>query len=315
MGNTVVASGAPPPPSSPSSSTPDPPKRNDNPGTFEEIHKSTKDVFPNFFEGGRLMMQRGLSNHFQVTHIINLSSTDPSGYRFGATYVGSKQLGPAESYPILLGDCDPSGNVSANLIHQFGERIRAKAAAQIQRSKYQATKLAADYMGDDFTASITLGNIDVLKGSGVVVGHYLQKITKSTSLGSEIAYQCGPMIPGGQLAVVSLAARYSGEKWTASGTLGGAGVHACYYQKCSDQLQMGVEFETNTRAQKCVASIGYQVDIPRADLVFRGVVDSDWNIGSTLEKKLSPLPFTLALCGQFSHTENVFRMGCAFVIG
>jgi mitochondrial import receptor subunit TOM40 len=150
------------------------PKRPFNPGTFEDLHKPTKDVFPTNFEGARLMVQRALSNHFQVSHILNMSSSDPSGYRFGATFVGTKLLGPGEAFPILLGDVDPSGNVSANIIHQFGERLRTKAFAQIQKSKYQSTKLSADYMGDNYTASLMLGNIDLLKNSGVVVGHYLQ---------------------------------------------------------------------------------------------------------------------------------------------
>lgn len=46
----------------------------------------------------------------------------------------------------------------------------------------------------------------------------------------------------------------------------------CYYQKASDQLQLGVEFETSLRLMEAQASIGYQVDIPKADLVFRGIL-------------------------------------------
>lgn len=55
-----------------------------------------------------------------------------------------------------------------------------------------------------------------------------------------------------------------------SGTIGLAGVHVCYYQKASEQLQLGIEIETNFRAQEAVATIGYQVDLPKAELVFRG---------------------------------------------
>ena len=55
-----------------------------------------------------------------------------------------------------------------------------------------------------------------------------------------------------------------------SGTLGASGVHICYYQKASEQLQLGVELDTNFRVQESVASIGYQVDLPKADLCFRG---------------------------------------------
>ena len=48
------------------------------------------------------------------------------------------------------------------------------------------------------------------------------------------------------------------------------GLHLCYYQKASEQLQLGVEFETRLRMMEAQASIGYQVDIPKADLVFKG---------------------------------------------
>jgi hypothetical protein len=76
------------------------------------------------------MVNKGLSNHFQVSHTINLSTAQP-GYRFGATYVGTKQFSPSEAFPILLGDIDPSGNLNANIIHQFTPRIRCKFASQV----------------------------------------------------------------------------------------------------------------------------------------------------------------------------------------
>lgn len=47
-------------------------------------------------EGVRLVVNKGLSNHFQVSHTVTLSTLGESGYRFGSTYVGSKQTGPAE---------------------------------------------------------------------------------------------------------------------------------------------------------------------------------------------------------------------------
>jgi mitochondrial import receptor subunit TOM40 len=89
------------------------------------------DVMPVFFEGAKLMVNKGLSNHFQVSHTINLCSAAPSGYRFGATYVGTKQYGPSEAFPVILGDIDPSGNLNANIIHQFAPNIRCKFASQV----------------------------------------------------------------------------------------------------------------------------------------------------------------------------------------
>ena len=50
----------------------------------------------------------------------------PSGYRFGATYVGLKMLSPSEAYPLLLADIDPSGNLNANIVHAPTENTRLK---------------------------------------------------------------------------------------------------------------------------------------------------------------------------------------------
>lgn len=57
---------------------------------------SVSEVFPLQMEGVRLVVNKGLSNHFQVSHTVTLSTLGESGYRFGSTYVGSKQTGPAE---------------------------------------------------------------------------------------------------------------------------------------------------------------------------------------------------------------------------
>lgn len=49
--------------------------------------------------------------------------------------------------------------------------------------------MTADYKADLYTASLTLGNPDLIHGTGVAVFHYLRAITKQLSLGAEFAYQ------------------------------------------------------------------------------------------------------------------------------
>lgn len=83
------------------------------------------------FEGARLVVNKGLSNHFQISHSLHLTSGPSSGYRFGATYVGNKQISPTEAYPVLLGDMDPSGNLNANIILQPTDNFRFKFQAQV----------------------------------------------------------------------------------------------------------------------------------------------------------------------------------------
>lgn len=60
--------------------------------------------------------------------------------------------------------------------------------------------MTTDYKGDDYTASLTLGNIDIVNSSGIAVAHYLQTIYPNIDLGGELAYQYGPQVPGGRIA-------------------------------------------------------------------------------------------------------------------
>lgn len=289
--------------------------RLENPGTVEDLHKKCKDVFPVNFEGAKLMLNKGLSNHFQISHTVNMSSMTPSGYRFGATYVGLNQITPTEAYPVLLGDIDPSGNLNANIIHQLGQRLRGKFVTQIQKSKFSAIQMTSDYRGDAFTLSLTVGNPDILTGSGICVLHYLQSVTPSITLGGELAYQRGPGVPGGAVAIGSAVGRYTNGDSTISGSLGMSGCHLYFHQKASQQLQVGVELEINSRMQESTGTIGYQIDLPKADLVFRGSVDTNWTVGAVLEKKLHPLPFLFLLSGMMNHSKQQFRLGCGLIIG
>lgn len=299
---------------------PPPPQEDRNPGTVEEMHQRCKEIFPIPFEGAKLLVQKGLSNNFQVSHTLTLASPQSpmgSGYRFGATYVGaSKVISMQEAYPILIGDMDPSGNLQANIIHAPSDNLRTKMMAQIVDQKWQQVQMTADYKGKDYTASLTLGNPDLLGGTGMAVCHYLQSVTSRLSLGAELAYQAAPQIPGGHIGVLSAVARYAGPDFCLAGSVSNAGsLNASFYQKCSNDLYVGTELETNLRMGQSKGTVGYKVDIPRAGLLFRGSVDSDWEVKAVLEKKLLPIPFTLQLCGLLNHPKQSFQMGVGLTVG
>jgi mitochondrial import receptor subunit TOM40 len=327
MGNVLAAqavsgtsSAAVPPPIDVLSGKPDSsdvPSSTRNPGTVEDLHKRCKDVFPMAFEGARVIVNKGLSNHFQISHTLNMSSVTPSGYRFGATYVGTNYVGPGEAYPVLLGDMSPNGDVNANIMARINDRTKAKLVAQIQDSRLVATQATTDYRGDNFTASLTLGQLDVLNKSGVGVVHYLQSVTPKIDLGAELAYQQGPQVPGGGMAVVSVAGRYkSPDKFILSGTLSSFRANVCYFHKGIDNLDVGVEVETDLRAGESTASFGYQLEVPKANMTFKGSVDTNWQVSGVMEKRLQPLPFTFLLSGHLIHAKSPnFKFGCGLFIG
>jgi mitochondrial import receptor subunit TOM40 len=246
-----------------------------------------------------------------------MSSLQPSGYKFGCTYVGTKQFSPSEAYPVMMGELEPSGNMNANIIHQITKSLRCKFIAQIQNRKWVATQMSSEYRGKDYVASVTLGNPDLVNESGVVVSQYLQSVTKNLSLGAEVLYQYGPTVPGSQIAVYTLAGRWTGNNWQLSGALTpmAGGIHMCYYQKPNDVVQIGVELEGSLRTQECTATVGYQIELPKSNLAFRGQLDSNWCVGAVMEKKLPPLPFTFALSAFANHVKGAYRFGVGLVVG
>lgn len=69
----------------------------------------------------------------------------------------------------MLGDIESNGNLNANILHQFGTRVKAKLATQVQRNKFTAVQATSDYRGDAFTASLTVANPDIINNSGKLI--------------------------------------------------------------------------------------------------------------------------------------------------
>lgn len=46
--------------------------------------------------------------------------------------------------------------------------------------------------------------------AGVAVLQYLQNVTRRLALGAELVYQYGPTVPGRQIAIYTLAGRWTG---------------------------------------------------------------------------------------------------------
>lgn len=287
-----------------------------NPGTYEDLHKKTKDIFPIIFEGFKFTLNKMLSTHFQINHSLTMSSVVPSGYKFGATYVGLQQSSPSEVFPIILGDVDSNGNLNANIIHQFHRNARTRIVAQIQDGVLAGYQMTNDYKGRDYTASLTAVNTDVIQNSGVLIAHYLQRVSKNLDLGCELLVQYGRNVPNNKMAMYSVGWRYFGSQWQLSGALNPMGsLHLCYYHQSKSPIQFGVELESNLRTMESTSTFSYQVDLNKANMTFKGMVDSNWSTGAVLEKRLLPLPFTLVLSGFLNHVKSSYKFGIGFTVG
>lgn len=286
-----------------------------NPGSYEDLHKKTKEVFPGVFEGFKFTLNKMLSSHFQVQHSISMTPTT-ANYKFGSTLVGPNQVSPQEAFPIVLGDIDSNGNLNANFIHQY-KNIRTRAVAQIQEGELAGYQMTNDFRGRDYTASTTFANNDIIQNTGVIIGHYLQRVNKSLDLGAELVLQYGPNVPNNRMAFYSVGWRYfGGKQWSLSGAINPLGsLHLYYAHQSTSPIQFGVELETNVRTMESACTFGYQVDLNKANLTFKGMIDSNWNVGGVLEKRLLPLPFTLIMSGFINHVKPAYKFGMGLTIG
>ena len=284
-------------------------------GNYDELHRKARDIFPTCFEGAKLQVNKGLSSHFQVSHTLSIAQMN-TGYRFGATYVGQKQVGPNEAYPILLGDTDASGNTSATLVHQFLDLYRLRLQGQIQKGKINGAQGTLERRSRLHTWGVTLANVDLLSESGIVVGSFLRRLTNKLDVGAELVYQYGKQIPGAQMSALSYAVRYTSPLWTAAATFGSSGAHLSYFHRQHDTLAFGVDFECNSNVGEAVTTIAYQADIPEEGVTMRASVDTNWNVAGVFEKKLGQqLPFTLAISGLFNHVKSSGKFGVGLIIG
>lgn len=287
-----------------------------NPGTFAELHKKVKDLYPAIFEGAKLKVKRCYNDDFHTVHSLTLSSMTPSGYKLSTCYTGPKRVGRFERYPLIVGEIMPNGNLATTFVHTLGCRLRVKHTNQIVKKKFEASSSTIEYRSDEATLSVTMDNPDFAKRTGTLVIHYLQALSNRLTAGTEFAFHRSQLIPGGQESMIALALRYSTGAQTFSATVGNAGLHFCYHHKASQQLQLGVELETNLVTHDSSAGIFYQFDVPHADMVFRGMINTKLTVGGVLEKKLYPVPdSSLLLSDMLNHGTQNFQVGIGLNVG
>lgn len=287
------------------------PTNNDNPGSFQSLHKQCQSIVPDCFEGIRVLINKPLSNHFQIMHLLNLNNPiNAPSYKFGTTFVGTTKLpNSEEQYPVLQGDINTVGTVSANVIHYLTPSLRVQFAGQFSGDKHQPAlgQLTTDWFGQYFTASLTAVNPNRYMQPNLVAAQYLHAVTSNIAVGAEVVYDTTAKHVAKRVASLSAAARIkNGDNlWTA--TAGTAGADICAYFRVSDSIQFGVQSSIGFHTRKATGSISYQVNLKKS--VFRGMVDSTWTVGAVMERSLDLIPLTLSLSASLNHVKQHIRVG------
>lgn len=289
-----------------------------NPGTNEALHNKVKDLFPSPFDGAKLVVNKPLSNHFQASHTITLSSIDPSqsGYKYGITFVGTKKYSESEVYPLLLGEFSPAGGeLNGQIVHQPHEQWRVRLVSQMKQGKNLATQLTNEIRWPRANLALTTANVDLEHRTGTVVADYMHTVFGRHAVGCLALVGCNPRFPGGYNAVLGLGARLAGENWqlNLSTTPMHGSFHASYQRRLTNELQLVSDWEVDLSQRASIANIGYHWEIPKSGFTFKARIDTDWVVAATMEKKLAPFPFTFALSGLAHQVKHQYRFGIGLV--
>lgn len=296
----------PPPPMGPGA---------EGPLLFEDLHKQIKEIQPMVFDGVRFMMNRPLSPNFQVSHSMFMGLMK-SEYKFGAHLMGTKQVSPMESYPIMASDLNCDGCMNFNFIHMLSPRVKAKVVGSFAKSTCTGSQMSLDYKGDTFASSFTAANVDLIQNSGIFLGQHLHQLTKSISVGPEVYVRCGPHMNEMRFAAqASLGGRYEADKYHVDATVSPSGLHVSYCQKAFRNLKFGVELLTDATIPHSSAGFYYQYEIEKSHMVFRGSVDTSWNVGALIEKRFHPIPLALSLSALVNHAKNSTSVGIGLTAG
>ncbi|KAH8395986.1 hypothetical protein KR222_000850, partial [Zaprionus bogoriensis] len=274
-----------------------------NPGTLVDLHRRCHDMFPQTFEGLRLSICRPVSPSVVIGHSLQLGSKSSMGdCQFSASYASNCD-------PLLTGEIDARGNVTASVMHFLGPRLRGKLTATLGAAKLQSTRVALDYYGDDYSCTCMLSDLSML------VASYLQQVTPHLALGVDLVYQREDMAPAGQIAMVSAVARYGRDNRMWSIALSPHTLELCYSQIYGQNLGASVQLQANMLKRQAVSRLCYQCSIPRMGFAFRGGIDTHGVISAVCERRLDPLPLLLLLSGKLNHFTSRFRFGLGVIIG
>ncbi|KAJ9081316.1 translocase of outer mitochondrial membrane [Entomophthora muscae] len=274
-----------------------------NPGTYEEVHRDTKNVFPAnlLIDGGQFEFIKMLSPNFQISNAFSLGSAQtPSSYNF----IGVA----ADEDSFFQATTDSEFNLNGRLHHTFGRGLTAKGVLQTGLNVAQSVyTLEGDYAGPDNAINIKTVNPSPSTGTGILVASYLQSITKNFALGSEVVVQRPS--PEMEDSVMSYVAKYATPQSTFVAQVHDQGVlETSYFHKVSDTAEFAANLQIVAAPGKrdAICTLGAKFEFKQATM--RTQIDTTGRVATLLEERIAP-PLALLLSADLDHFKGQSRFG------
>uniref|UniRef100_A0A182QXY5 Uncharacterized protein n=1 Tax=Anopheles farauti TaxID=69004 RepID=A0A182QXY5_9DIPT len=275
-----------------------------NPGDVANLHERINHLRPRWFEGFQLNLTKGCGVNRTLGASWNLSHVTPTGFRFG----GHFQRRCSDSVlttPLVAFDVNPA-SLFANLVLLYRpvRSVGLALALQLQPGEQPfVDELSLQHTGLSRTSTVRCSMPGSLDWYRVSVDH-LVSLNDRLCVGAEVLCEC---YRGEYNANVAFAGRYNRETYTLAATVSPEAFDVSCWQKVFTSLQLGSSIIVNQRQNRALGSVCYRLD--HEDTIIRGSFDSDWNVGFTYSRKLTPAAYTICLSLLLCVPKNTFQCG------
>ncbi len=278
-----------------------------NPGLPQYLHVQTQEIMPYNFDGIKFIYNKSFKNQFGVNHVINITNGPDNGYRFGTMFSGNKEW-KGFTLPMFQGEINTAGHLTASITQQIN-CMRFLTVVHYENTLI-FPQLTFDWFGKNFTTSFSASKVTANRCPDVLDCTYLKTVTNNLSVGIRGYYQLFNNV----YPIPECLARYESGPFGWSVSLSPREMHLCHYFHVNGNLRLGFMLHGQFRDRRSIGHCGYQLSCPKRDIVVRGMVDSEWNVRSTVEKMMTPLPIIFLLSASLNHLNNCFGLGCGIIL-
>lgn len=282
-----------------------------NPGFARFIHMRTQEIMPYNFDGIKFIFNKSLNDQFGMNHIVNITNGPDNGYRFGTIFTGNKEW-KGFALPVVQGEINTSGHLIGSITQQINCRSHCTRFESVVHYENNLIfpQLHLDWIGNDFTTSISASKVTARSYPEVLDCTYLKTITNNISLGVRWYYR----VFNNVFPIPECLARYESGPFGWSASISTREMQLCHYFHVNENLRLGFILNGQFRDKRSIGHFGYQFSCPKKEIIVRGMLDTEFNVRSTVEKMMTPLPIIFLFSATLNHRNNRLGLGCGVIL-
>lgn len=278
-----------------------------NPGLAQHLHMPTEEIMPYNFDGLKFIFNKTFNKQFGMNHVVNISNGPDNGYRFGTMFAGNEEC-KGFTLPMFQGEINTSGHLIATITQQV-DCMRFVTVVHYENALI-FPQLTFDWIGNNFTTSITASKVSTRRYPEFLDCTFFKTVTDNLALGVRGSYRFFNNI----LPIPEGIARYESGPFGWSISISPHEMQLSHYLHVNENLRLGFILNGQFRNKCSIGHFGYQFSCPKKQIIVRGMVDSQWNVRSTVEKEMTPLPIIFLLSACLNHRNNRFGLGCGVIL-